>query len=398
MSGPYPLPTLGPTVTPAGITIPSYADIYASLQASMASIYGADVYISPDSQDGQLLAVFAKAQSDTNDAIVAAYQAFAPSFAQGANLSALVRINGLTRSVATNSTVIVTITGNVGTVITNGVVQDTNNNLWNLPSSVLIPSGGSVDVTATAQTVGAITAPINTVNTVYTPQLGWASVNNPVHAAVAGAPVESDAALRVRQSQSVALPALSPLAAIFAAIGQIPGVTKWTVYENSSAVTDTNGVPSHSIDAIVEGGDIDVIAATIAATKSPGTGTYGGTSVSVTDPISGIPETINFDVLAQTSIYVTLTIKALPNFVSTTTAQIQQAVVNLINGLAIGEDVYFSQVQAAAQLIGELLGQSFYIVSCFTGTAPSPSGTTNIAIAFNAAALTDTSKVLVTVT
>jgi Baseplate J-like protein len=396
MAGPYPLATLGPTITSTGITIPSYADIYASLQASFTSIYGVDSYIAPDSQDGQMLAILAQGYSDQNNAVVAVYQAFSPSFAQGALLSLLVRINGLTRDVATNSSVVVTIVGTVGIVITNGVVQDTQNNLWNLPTSVTIPIGGSIAVTATAQNVGAIVAPTNSVNTIYTPQLGWASVNNPTYAAVPGAPIESDAALRVRQAKSVSLPALSPLAAIYAAIGQLPGVINWTVYENSSAVTDGNGVPSHSIDVIVEGGDLTQIAQTIYATKSPGTGTYGSTSETVVDPSSGLPETINFDVLTQTAIYVSITTKGLPGFVTTTNATIQAAVSAFLDGLPIGGDVYYTQLYSPAQLDSTGLGETYYITSLTVGTAPSPVGTANIPIAFNAIANCPPANVVIT--
>lgn len=398
MAGPYPLATLGPTITPTGITIPTYADVYASLQASFQSIYGADAYISPDSQDGQLLAVFAMGISDSNNAAVAIYNAFQPSFAQGANLSTLVRINGISRLVATNSTVTVTVVGTVGASIVNGVAEDTNGNLWNLPASVTIPGAGSIAVTATAQQQGAISAATNSVNSIYTPQLGWTSVNNPTYTAVTGAPVETDASLRVRQAQSVALPAVSPLASIAGQVAAVPGVIRSFIYENQSAVTDGNGVPSHSIDAIVEGGDLTAIAQAIQLSKSPGTGTYGGTSETVVDALSGIPITINFDVLTLTPIYVSVTVKALPGYVATTTTAIQNAVAAFLNSLPIGGEVYYSQLYSPAQLDSAGVGESYYITALTSGTAPSPVGTANIPIAFNAAAQGVVANVVVTVT
>jgi uncharacterized phage protein gp47/JayE len=397
MAGPYPLPTLAPTITSAGITAPSYSDVLSSLQAEFLSIYGADAYIAPDSQDGQLLAVFAKAISDQNAVIISVFQSFSPAYAQGTELSALVRINGISRLVATNSSAVCTVVGTVGTVISSGVAQDTSGNLWNLPSSVTIPLSGSISVTVTAQQAGNIVANANTITTIYTPQLGWASITNPA-AAVPGAAVETDAQLRIRQALSVALPALTPLQSIAAAIAALPGVTRSLVYENPTAVTDGNGVPSHSIDVIVQGGSLTQIAQTIEATKSPGTGTYGATNEVVTDP-SGFPLTINFDVLALTAVYVSLTIKALPTYVGApTTAMIQAAVSAFVDSLQIGEEVYYSQVQAAAQLIGLPQGQTFYVVSMTTGYTSSPSGTTNLPIAFNAAANCPTANVVVTVT
>jgi uncharacterized phage protein gp47/JayE len=395
MTTTYPLSTLGPTVTSAGITIPQYSDIYASLQASFQAIYGSDAYISADSQDGQLLAVFAKAISDVNQQMVALYQSFSPSYAQGVELSSLVRINGLTRDVATNSTAPLLIGGTAGTVITNGVAQDTNGNLWNLPASVTIPTSGSIAVTGTAQEAGAIVALSGTISKIYNPQLGWTSVTSTA-AATLGAPVETDAALRVRQAASVALPASSPLGSIYAAIGQLSGVTNWTVYENNTAVTDANGVPSHSIDVIVAGGSLTEIAQTIQQTKSPGTGTYGGTSETVTDATSGLPITINFDVLAQTQVYVSLTIVPLANYVSTTAAAIQAAISAFINSLPIGGAVYYSQVYAAAQLQDAGVGTTYYISSLTLGTTASPTGTANLTIAFNAIANCPTANVVVT--
>lgn len=398
MAGPYPLATLGPTITAAGITIPAYSDIYSSLQASFLGIYGSDSYIDPDSQDGQMLAVFAQAQFDSNAAAVALFNSFNPDNAQGTQLSSLVRINGIKRDVATNSSVVVTIGGNIYTVINNGVVQDQNGNLWNLPAVVAIPSSGTILVTAVAQQPGNIAAAINTVNIIATATYGWNSVNNPTYAAVAGAPVEQDAALRLRQAASVALPASSPLGSIYAAIGQLPGITNFTIYENSTAVTDVNGVPSHSIDVVVQGGNLVQIAQTIQQTKSPGTGTYGSTTEVVTDATSGIPIAINFDILTQTPVYVAITIKALPTYVSTTTPVIAQSVSSFISGLPIGSDVWYSQVFSPAGLDATGLGTSFYITSLAIGLAPAPVGTSNLPIAFNAIAYCPLANVTVTVT
>jgi hypothetical protein len=80
----YPLPTLAATVTDAGISAPPYADILLSLQASYRSIFGSDIYIDADSQDGQWLAIIAAAVNDCNAATIAAYNSRSPATAQGA--------------------------------------------------------------------------------------------------------------------------------------------------------------------------------------------------------------------------------------------------------------------------------------------------------------------------
>ena len=391
------LPTYACTISPTGITSPAYNDGLQSLIAQLKSIYGSDISLSPGDQDYQWVAILALAQFDHNQAVIAAYNSFMPTFAQGVSLSILVKINGLLRLVASASTAVVTVIGNVGAQIVNGVAQDVNGNLWNLPVLVTIPLSGSIDVTATCQTAGAIGASANTINQIFNPQLGWQSVNN-VSGAIQGAPVETDAALRQRQTISVALPALTPLQSISAAIAQVAGVTESIVYENPTNVTDSNGIPSHSISAVVAGGDALAIATVIEETKSLGTGTYGTTSVVVIDPV-GLPITINYFVLVQVPIFVSLTIKALTGYVSSTGLAIQNAIASFINSLTIGQAVRINWVNAAAQMISNpTLGETFEVTVLTQGFTASPVGTADLAIPFNQEATSVIGNISLTVT
>lgn len=394
MPGPYPLPTLSATVTPTGISAPSFSDILASLIATMQSIFGSDIYLPPDSQDYQMLAVFALAISDQNQTMIAIYNGFLPTFAQGAGLSALVKINGLVREGSTNSTAVVTITGTAGTTITNGVVQDVNGLLWNLPASVVIPNAGFISVTATCQTAGAVTAAAGAISIISTVILGWQSVSNPA-AATVGVAVESDAALRRRQAVSTALPAVTPLQSILAAVANITGVSRYAIYENNTGSTDGNGVPGHSISLVVQGGDVTTIAEVIEQTKSPGTGTYGTTSEIVEDP-AGLPITINFFELVDVPIYVAVTIQPLAGYVAATGTALVAAIVAFINGLAIGEEVFFNWLFGPASLYGSPLGLTYRVTALFIGLAPSPAGTADIPIPFNEAASCATANVTLT--
>jgi hypothetical protein len=97
----------------------------------------------------------------------------------------------------------------------------------------------------------------------------------------------------------------------------------------------------------------------------------------------GLPTAINYYVMGHIQIYFAITIKALPNYVSTTGTALIAALVAFINALDVGEDVYVSQAQAAAGLIGLPLGQTYYITDFRLGLAASPTGTTNLTVAFN---------------
>jgi len=379
----YPLATLAPTVTATGVSAPSYNDCYLSLVAWFQSIYGSDIYITPDSQDGQWLGVLAQGFYDCGQCAVAVFQAQNLSQAQGVGLSLLVKLTGIGRNVPTNSTVTVTVIGHADATIVNGVVQDTAGNLWNLPASVTIPSGGSIDVTATAQQAGNLTAIIGAVNSIYNPQLGWQSVSNAA-TATPGAPVESDAALRVRQANSTAIPALGIRESMFSVISNLTGVTSCTVYDNDTGATDSNGIPAHSIAVIVGGGTIQDIVNAIGENKPPGAQTYGTTSGVYTDQY-GLTTPINFFILGDVAIYYAVTVQPLSGFDSVNTpGLIQAALASYTSNLSIGEDVSYFQAISAAGLPDPTgrPNNTFKLTQLFLGTAASPSTITDIPITF----------------
>ena len=396
MATTYPLATLAPTIDASGISIPPYSDVYQSLVASFKQIYGSSIYIEADSQDGQWIAVLAKAIDDTNQAAVKVFRSFSPDYAQGTNLSSLVKINGLGRKSSSNSTAVGTVIGVAGTLIINGVVEDTNQTLWNLPSLVIIPVSGEIEVTVTSQTSGAIPAPVGTINKIATPQLGWQSFSN-TSAATLGNPVETDPELRQRQSISTSLSAVVNFEAMLAAVGNVPGVTRYVIYENDTAATDVNGIPAHSFSVIVLGGTTETVAKAIQSKKPPGIQSYGDVSVTVYDS-KGFPIEIHFSNLELVPIYFHVTIKALTGYVASTGLLLKQSLTDFINSLEIGEDVYQSQALAASSLVGNDLGQTYYIQDFKLGLSPDPTSSSNITIDFNQAASCITDNIVLTVT
>jgi uncharacterized phage protein gp47/JayE len=330
----YPLATLGCTITAAGIMSPAYADVLGSLQASFQSIYGSDSYLDADSQDGQLLAIIAKAIYDTNQVAIFVYNQFSPATSQGAGLSSVVKINGIARQIPSNSTVNLTLVGQAGTQIVNGAVSD-GTNLWLLPALVTIPAPqGQVIATATCATLGAIAAAPGAVSTIATPTLGWQTATN-LLAAVPGQPVESDAALRGRQAVSAANAAKSPLDSVLGNVLSVPGVVSATIYENQGSAPDQNGVPGHSIAVVTLGGNATAIAMAIAQTKTPGTGTYGTTTEVIVDA-SGVPNTINFFQLSEVLLSVVVTIAPKFGYIGSTGQNIVNSVATFINALGTG--------------------------------------------------------------
>lgn len=335
------------------------------IQTAYQGIYGEDVYLGADSQDGQFLAVLAKAFYDTSALGAATYNSFSPSTAQGIGLSRNVKINGLNRGIPTFSTVTLTIVGVANTVITNGIASDILGQQWALPASVTIPGGGTIDVTATSTVIGDITAEPSTVTTVFTPTLGWQSVTN-AGSATAGAPVESDAALRVRQAVSTSIPAQTVFDATLGAVSNLSGVTKVQGYENVTDSTDGNGLPPHSICVVVAGGDSTDICQTILDYKTPGTNTYGTTTETVYDA-KGMPLAISYQPAVAATIGVQIVITPNANYSSNFIPLIQAAVAAVINATLIGggvsEAVLYTTLFAPAYLNGAVQGTSYTVIS-----------------------------------
>lgn len=334
--------TLTATIDATGISAPDYPTILASLVGSYQAIYGADTYLEPDSQDGAFLAIFALAMSDTNSMAISTYNQFSPASAQGEGLSRAVKVNGLTRLVPTYSQADVDIGGSFGTTLINAIVTDASGVQWVILGTVTIPAAGVITATAEAVQPGAIVAPAGSLTGIGTPTRGWQTVTNR-YAALVGAPVESDSGLRARQAVSTALPSRSIFEGMQGAILAIPGVARLKSYENDSAAPDANGIPSHTLCFVVDGGDPQTIANTISVKKGPGTDTYGDMVVTVVD-VYLIPHPIRFYRPRVVVVNVEITIQALPGYIAAVGSAIIAAVVAYIQALPIAAPVRISRL------------------------------------------------------
>lgn len=339
-----------PTIDRTGCHLPDFPTILAYFQTGFRGIYGQDVSLDNSTQDGQLVGLIATAVNDANAACLAAYNAFSPTTAQGTGLSRNVKINGLTREIPSSSTVDVLIGGQVGVVIAGGLVSDDAGVQWALPPVVTIPPAGQIVVTATATVPGAILAPANTVTGIVTPVANWQTVTNTA-AATPGAPVETDAALRIRQAVSTLNPSRTILAGIVGSLLSLPNVTRVRGYENATTGVDANGVPPAGFALVVEGGDASTIAAAIAAKKPPGTPTVGTTSATYTDD-AGIVRQIRFYRSRIVPVTYRVTIRPKANYTTAVGAQIAASLAAYTEALGIGVGVGRARTFLPAQLGG----------------------------------------------
>lgn len=356
------------------------------LNAEVKSIFGDNFNVSPESPDGQINGVISESNANLWEIAEEAYNAFNPSAATGNTLSNLVQLNGITRQAASASRALLTLTGSENTSVPAGSLVSTvdGSTTFVTEETVVIPVSGSITVFASANTTGPITALAGTITQIDTPITGWDSVTNNANAAL-GTDEETDVELRARREQSVARDAQAIIDAIFAEVKAVTGVTQVVVLENDTDVgPDPNGLPAHSINVIVVGGDDQYIGEAIFLKKTLGATAFGNTSVQVEDD-QGIPRDIAFSRPTEIPIYVAVTITTFDDYPVDGDDQIKQAIVDYANGdliagrdFSLGDDVIWSRIFTPVNSV-----QGHTVDSLFIKTSSPADETDDIPIAIN---------------
>ena len=248
-------------------------------------------------------------------------------------------------------------------------------------------------VTFECMTTGAITPAIGDLTDIVTTYAGWDSVSNNVPANT-GREAESDTALRQRWNNSLYTRSVGMTDSIASALLTLNGVTSAYVYENDQDTTDADGRPPHSIEAVVNGGEVDEIGLTIWQKKSAGIDTYGSQSVSINDS-QGFPHTINFNRPLVVPIYLDIAVTEYPEESLPPNAQtmIVDAVINYGNTLTVGNDVILQRFMGA--IYQNVPGIGYITVTASTDGITYSS--TNIQIDARHVATFDATRVQVTI-
>lgn len=289
---------------------------YAGLPG-MRQIYGSDINVDANSPDGQLLNIVAQVAADMWEVLARINSGMDPDQAIGTILDSRAAINGVVRQGATRTiqNVDVTVTQALTLPGTDAAspftVSDDNGNQFQLISSYAFGAAGTQTLAFQAVQTGAIETTIGGLTNIVTPIAGVAGVNNSVAATSIGKDQESDASLRIRRAKSVSLPSQGFIEGLVGALTDIEGVRQAIVLENITNATDGNGIPAHSIWAIVDADsslNADVADA-IYKKRNAGCGMKGAISVPVSRPGGG---TINilFDHPTPVTLYISLTIAA----------------------------------------------------------------------------------------
>lgn len=384
------------SIGPTGYTRTPTAQRLANLVTAFQSIYGTDTDVSPQSPDGQWLAMLANLIAEADELIEDVYRMRSPSGASGVALSRLALLTGVQRKSAAFSTAPVTLGGVAGTVIPIGslVGSDGLDNhakaSWETIAEYVIGPGGTVSGQVRAQTSGPVLAEAGHITVVRSVIAGWVSVTSTADASP-GTDVETDAALRVRQTASVALPSVGLVDSVFSALGQLDDVRSVAVFENYTATTDANGLPPHSINAIIDGGADADIAQAIWLRKAPGCTLAGAQTYTITDA-QGNPQIMRWDRPTDVNVFIIVNLdtaigtdvqtRIVNNLVAWGQGTLKDVNGNVVSaGSQIGRNVVWSQLFVPLNMTAVLDIGSLYL-----GSAPSPTTQANLVIPFNAIA------------
>jgi len=323
----------------------------------MKAIFGEELNLTPESPDGQVNGATSESYANLWELSELSYNARNPSAAVGAALSSLVQLNYITRLPATRTTADVTLGGTPGAVIPAGSLMSASatNIKYETTAEATLDGGGSAIVEARGLEFGAISCPAASIDTIEwsaqgdNPVVGWSTVTN-VAEGLIGTEAETDVELRARRQRSTSTGAQAILDAMFAAINNIPGVTNLTILENDTNAVDANGLPPHSFEVIVVGGDDQTIADTIWAKKSTGSTPAGTSDIDIVDS-QGITHTMRLTRPAQIDIYVKVTVTTFADYPADGDDLIKQAIVDYANGeliagrgFSVGDDVIYTRL------------------------------------------------------
>lgn len=232
----------------------------------------------------------------------------------------------------------------------------------------------SVATDVVSESFGAIQAPAGSLTQIINQVQGWSAARNP-YAAIPGQTLETDDSLRARYSLGVYRLGAGTVPSIYANLAQdIPGVVSVKVFENTNLEVDADGRPGKSLEAVIEGGDNQVIFNRIHALKPAGITAFGNTSGFVRDQ-DGYLHPVAFSRPEQRWVWLKMTLattqeESVPGDIAGRAAL---AAVNAGNLLQTGQDVLLQRIAAAPFAVTTGIARVTMRAAITAPNAPAPS-------------------------
>lgn len=268
-----------------GVRVRTFLEIFTKKTDGYKDIYGQEINVDQNTQDGQKIGLESNAILDLELAFQWLYSQLDPDFSQGQMLNVIAKICGITRIPTTRSICDVAITTDRALTLPAGwEAKDANDAIWFTQIEIDLVQGVN-QVTLSSKDWGAVSVQSNEIIFQNHIVLGIVSLTN-ANPSTLGVDEESDEDFRIRRNLSTENPAFSTLGELQSGLSNLNGVTGVRVYENKTDVLDTVlSMEAHSIWVIVDGGSVADISKTIAISKTAGTGEKGAITGSYVEEI-----------------------------------------------------------------------------------------------------------------
>lgn len=382
---------------PTGFDRKRLPDILADKNEAQRAALGQDLNLDPETPDGQISGLMALSDDQLWQIAEFAVNATNPDNATESTLSNLVKLNFIQRLDASATLLVFTMTGTPGlTIPTAQRIGEENGSLIAITTA---PFTFGVDGTAQAPARLSETGPIevetDSLIDIKTPQAGWFTATN-ASASVRGRDRERDSELRLRRARSVGTNSQNMIDSLRGKLANLNGVTHTNVIQNQGDNVDANGLPGHSFEAIVAGGETNAIAQTIWDTFPLGIGIEGVTSGSAIDAQLRI-QTVPFTRPLQVPVYVKVTLRKRTGYPANGSTTIKQSIKdyaegNLVpdRGFFAGDPVIYTELYTPVNTV-----PNQELVSVEIGRAPDALSEANLAITIREYSYFDVDNIIV---
>lgn len=300
-----------------GLTIPDLTETQAEIAQALLDGIGDTLDVSEGSYLGQVVGAFARQVRTAYELVQAAYTARDPDSAEGFALAGLCAILGVDRRPASASYVLCDCALAVGSYSAGQLVAHVAGDPTKRFSNrdpITSPGGINYDLIFVAEETGPISVNTATLTVMAEAVTGWTAITNTEGTGGAssylGTNTETDAELRLRRIQNLAKPGTGSVDAIRADLLAVDGVSAVSVIDNVTDTVDANGLPAHSVAAVVRGGVAADIAAALLAAAPAGVATHGTTTTVVTDA-QGVDHSVKHTVAVEVPLYCEITFYAI---------------------------------------------------------------------------------------
>lgn len=351
-----------------GFNRPSYQDILLQLEIRARELFGDKVQLYPQTFLGMLLRLFAWFGDRFFQLTEIVYNSRFVDTAVGQPLYNLGAMMGLRRLSAAKAVGYVTFTGEPMSTVPEGLMVGTVTNVnYTVQESKQLDLDGKATVPVMCTVEGDIgNVEANRITKIVNPLSHLKTVTNEL-AISSGRYDETDDEFRDRYYLSMDKAGGVNTDSIRGAILQeVSGAVSCLVYENITDFYDDKGLPPHSVNAIVHGGNDTAIANTLFRWVGAGIETHGNTEISVLSlskqaiPIRfSRPEPVMIEIKIEN-----LTVDS--NFPNDGYNLITESLISYIGndeigGISVGEDVIYNRIPCRIVGVTGVIDADIYI-------------------------------------